>query len=320
MISFSRATPTHGLSARSWTFLTTQEQMLVSPRWIVTAKVLSHNGTRFGYFHKQLNVFMFDCIKEVITLSSYPFQFHIDQLAARNSLISRGQKYCSLVGIQNCAYDDEAIMVDKQRIISLSERAINYYPEEDIQIGGRIILDCKTFIEECTADEIRIVEVKMTESSRFTDEDFMLCHYTMMGFSLGEKVWCRFYVDIIQDVTFDDGAFDALLLPTRQKRLIRALAKSHTSGADGFDDLIRGKGQGCIFLLHGEPGIGKTFTAESIADDIKRFLGVGMGRGERGCWCVIWCCRMMRIMRPRSEQARAHYIGNLRALLTWLAT
>ena len=28
-------------------------------------------------------------------------------------------------------------------------------------------------------------------------------------------------------------------------------------------DLIRGKGQGLIFLLHGRPGVGKTFTAGS---------------------------------------------------------
>ncbi|KAI0593797.1 hypothetical protein F4775DRAFT_596863 [Biscogniauxia sp. FL1348] len=251
------------------------------PRWIVTAKALSHNGTHFGYVHKQLNVLAFEGIKEVNTLSSYPFQFHIDQTTVRKSLISRGQKYCSLVGVQHCAYDGEAIMVDKQRTVSLSGRASNSYPEDNIQIGGRIMLDCKMFIQERTESEIKIAEAKVTDQSYFTDEDFMLCHYIMMGFSLSEKVWCRFYVDFIHEVVFDDGAFDALLLPTRQKRLIRALTKSHTSGADGFDDLIQGKGQGCIFLLHGEPGIGKTFTAESIADDIKRPLYVLMS-GELG--------------------------------------
>lgn len=30
-------------------------------------------------------------------------------------------------------------------------------------------------------------------------------------------------------------------------------------------DLIRGKGKGLIFLLHGAPGVGKTLTAETIA-------------------------------------------------------
>ncbi|KAF7519891.1 hypothetical protein G7054_g12948 [Neopestalotiopsis clavispora] len=39
-----------------------------------------------------------------------------------------------------------------------------------------------------------------------------------------------------------------------------------------FDDLIEGKGKGLIVLLHGPPGVGKTFTAESIADHTHRPL------------------------------------------------
>lgn len=33
-----------------------------------------------------------------------------------------------------------------------------------------------------------------------------------------------------------------------------------------FDDVIEGKGQGVIMLLAGEPGVGKTLTAESVAE------------------------------------------------------
>ncbi|KAF2801840.1 P-loop containing nucleoside triphosphate hydrolase protein [Mytilinidion resinicola] len=33
---------------------------------------------------------------------------------------------------------------------------------------------------------------------------------------------------------------------------------------DGFDDVVRGKGQGLIILLHGAPGLGKTMTAGRI--------------------------------------------------------
>ncbi|KAI5920429.1 hypothetical protein F4810DRAFT_437474 [Camillea tinctor] len=251
------------------------------PKWIVTAKALSHNGTQYGYIHRQLDVPAFVGIKEVDMLPSFPFRFHMDQSSVRKDLISRGQKYCSLIGIQHCAYDGEVVTVDKQRTVSISGRAINSFPEERVQLRGRIILDHKTFIDERTENEVKIVEAKLTEPSKFTSEDYMMCHCIMMGFSLSEKLWCRFYVDFIHDVVFDDGAFDALLLPSGQKRLIRALTKSHTSGADGFDDLIQGKGQGCIFLLHGEPGIGKTFTAESIADDIKCPLYVLMS-GELG--------------------------------------
>ncbi|KAI1495836.1 hypothetical protein F5X99DRAFT_102437 [Biscogniauxia marginata] len=250
-------------------------------KWAVTAKALSHDGSHYGYIHRCLEIVAFDGIREVNTLSSYPVKFHLDQYALRKYLVYRGKKYCSLTGVQHRAYDGEAVMVDKVRTVAYSGRVNTSYPSETIQLGGRIILDCKLFIEERTESGIKIAEVKLTEPSSFTEDDYMLCHYAMMGFSLTEKLWCCFFVDFIDDVVFDDGAFDALLLPARHKRLVRALTKRHTSGTDGFDDLIRGKGHGCIFLLHGEPGIGKTFTAESIADEIQRPLYVLMS-GELG--------------------------------------
>ena len=37
-------------------------------------------------------------------------------------------------------------------------------------------------------------------------------------------------------------------------------------------DLVRGKGKGLIILLHGAPGVGKTSTAECVADHTKRPL------------------------------------------------
>jgi hypothetical protein len=143
------------------------------------------------------------------------------------------------------------------------------------------MLDAKAFVDERNETDIKFSEVKDGETLDLTDEDFMMFHFAMPGFSLSEKRWCWFYVDSITDIVFDDGAFDALLLPAKQKRLIRALTTKHTSGKDSFDDLIHGKGKGCIFLLHGEPGIGKTFTAEGIADDIRRPLYVMMS-GELG--------------------------------------
>ncbi|KAH7131172.1 P-loop containing nucleoside triphosphate hydrolase protein [Dactylonectria macrodidyma] len=36
--------------------------------------------------------------------------------------------------------------------------------------------------------------------------------------------------------------------------------------SDGFRDLVQGKGRGINFLLYGPPGVGKTLTAETIAE------------------------------------------------------
>ena len=75
--------------------------------------------------------------------------------------------------------------------------------------------------------------------------------------------------------------FNDLQLPIGHKRTIRSLVKSHFAGRNAdlddieaaYDaDLVRGKGKGLIILLHGAPGVGKTSTAEAVADAFGKLL------------------------------------------------
>jgi AAA+ superfamily predicted ATPase len=50
---------------------------------------------------------------------------------------------------------------------------------------------------------------------------------------------------------------------------------------ESFDDVIAGKGKGIIMLLSGAPGIGKTLTAESVAENMKAPLYM-MSAGDLG--------------------------------------
>lgn len=76
------------------------------------------------------------------------------------------------------------------------------------------------------------------------------------------------------------AGFDDLVIDQRYRDLLVALVDSHASGLQREEektkqgsrgnkrtqiDLVRGKGQGLIILLHGPPGSGKTSTAETIA-------------------------------------------------------
>lgn len=63
--------------------------------------------------------------------------------------------------------------------------------------------------------------------------------------------------------------------------MILAFVKSHLSSVDDFDDVIKGKGQGFIMLLCGDPGVGKTLTAESVAEEMRQPL-YAMTAGELG--------------------------------------
>ena len=114
-----------------------------------------------------------------------------------------------------------------------------------------------------------------------TDQDFLLCDYKIPGFSLSDKRWCLFPVEMIDEVEFNSDAFDTLLLPPNRKMLVKSLVENHGTMHNSFDDMIKGKGKGLVFVLHGEPGVGKTFTAECIADHAKRPLYV-MSSGELG--------------------------------------
>ena len=82
----------------------------------------------------------------------------------------------------------------------------------------------------------------------------------------------------ITDIDFRTEAYDQLVMDPEKKAMIRALVEDNSSG---FSDIISGKGGGCIFLLHGEPGVGKTLTAEAIAELLHRPL-YSVSVGELG--------------------------------------
>ncbi len=63
------------------------------------------------------------------------------------------------------------------------------------------------------------------------------------------------------------------MIPQDQKDVVRALVESHSySASRNIDDVIQGKGQGLVAVLHGPPGTGKTLTAEGIAELLKKPL------------------------------------------------
>jgi SpoVK/Ycf46/Vps4 family AAA+-type ATPase len=71
----------------------------------------------------------------------------------------------------------------------------------------------------------------------------------------------------IKDVSWDKAAFKKLVMNEEKKELLEALVVAQTSrNQSRVPDVIEGKGNGLILLLHGPPGTGKTLTAESVAE------------------------------------------------------
>jgi hypothetical protein len=129
------------------------------------------------------------------------------------------------------------------------------------------MVDAKTFYLARPSHEIylesskRIIRTENDDHLRLEDDDYIICCYMIPGFSLFDKRWCLFQVDLIKDVEYNTDAFGALMLEEEQKQMILSLVTVHTDERLLFDDVIKGKGRGMVFLLHGVPGVGKTLTA-----------------------------------------------------------
>ena len=98
------------------------------------------------------------------------------------------------------------------------------------------------------------------------DDQFeLLLPLKIKGYNLRRKKWFDLMADRIFDVTWNKEAFQNLVIDRKARDLIMALVSNQLAAEKGTD-LIMGKGNGLILLLHGGPGTGKTLSAESVAE------------------------------------------------------
>ena len=116
---------------------------------------------------------------------------------------------------------------------------------------------------------------------QLTETQLLLCGSTLRGYSFKNKKWLTFFIDCVRDIVFNDKAFSSLVLPHDHKELILALSESQVKNKGIFDDVIQGKGKGMVMLLSGPPGVGKTLTAESVAERMRAPLYM-MSAGDLG--------------------------------------
>jgi SpoVK/Ycf46/Vps4 family AAA+-type ATPase len=132
------------------------------------------------------------------------------------------------------------------------------------------MLDFKTYQLVNDKSSIRSVG-RQYISQAFSDEELpeaphiYLFPVKIIGYKLRTKSWLNLDVDRISEVVWNKQAFEHLVVETGTKELVQALVTNQIV-AEKSTDLIQNKGNGLIMLLHGGPGTGKTFTAESVAE------------------------------------------------------
>ncbi|PMD33611.1 hypothetical protein L207DRAFT_517670 [Hyaloscypha variabilis F] len=115
---------------------------------------------------------------------------------------------------------------------------------------------------------------RLTTSEYLSECDLPLLPSRVFGYVLRDRKFVQLDVYGLRPVKESSDGFDCLKINRRYKDLIKALVEDHfmkktSDRQDGVTrtslDWIKGKGKGLFILLHGVPGVGKTATAEAVA-------------------------------------------------------
>lgn len=105
-------------------------------------------------------------------------------------------------------------------------------------------------------------------------EDKGLIACRVFGYVFQDRKFAQMDIQHMAPSSGSRDALDSLRIPKEKKDLIMRSVQGHLlqkanerrhGQARGSQDFIRGKGAGLFILLHGVPGVGKTATAEAIA-------------------------------------------------------
>jgi len=207
-------------------------------------------------------------LRKIRLLSAQPLD---DTSDLKTQLQSRGESFVKLKGRHYLEYHDSLY---QRRNFGLESRILKF------TAIGRAMVDCSSYQKMNPMsympdpdDEDKIDEV--------LSEELHFCAPTVFGYSFVTKMWGRLLADKFSEIVWNIAAFEHLVLPQETKILIKSLVDADRSKTDIIKDVITGKGGGCIVILHGRPGTGKTLTAEAIAEERQKPLMV-ISVGELG--------------------------------------
>ncbi|KAF1954563.1 P-loop containing nucleoside triphosphate hydrolase protein [Byssothecium circinans] len=243
---------------------------------MMDCRLISHDGVVLGWLGDVIKIEEFEGAKKVQELKCFPFSRHAkqDEISAR--LLERGKRFTELSSAAFCDYKGQTIGENTRIIIN------GRYKPILVHVSGRIMLDPVTFYQQNTASDLLMYDVvRKVDTSSMTDEDFLFCDHKVPGFSFRQKLWCLLAVSNTSPIVWNEDAFSKLVLEPKRRALIHTLVKSHRNANDTFDDVVSGKGRGLVGLLSGNPGVGKTLTAEVVAEVTKRPLYM-LSAGELG--------------------------------------
>ncbi|KAH0557005.1 hypothetical protein GP486_005209 [Trichoglossum hirsutum] len=322
------------LSAAKLRALKLVEEHGMNSYWKFTIDQLDWNGSNCGFASTSAYILEFVEPRSVTKLDILPFNMDPHREGIQKQLLARGQKFAALRGchVKTCIGTKYVVRGTKEKEIreTVSGRVVidayAFYKCQNKEVpklsqnaaGGSPAKTINKSAEASGGHDPGEKE-RHEELHPLTDIECITAVSRVKGFDLKSKEWCEFNVDDIQEPEWNDSAYDNLVLPQREKDLIIAFADRTRRNKRAFDDFIKHKGQaalafnhpnlhskltnigqGIIILLYGPPGVGKTLTAESVAEKSRSplyvlsagDLGTDAEKVEAGLNRALECCHL----------------------------
>ena len=114
------------------------------------------------------------------------------------------------------------------------------------------------------------IKTYSSDEGKDIDQEILLIPFIPI-FNLGcGKRWGLASYKDLHPIEFKENFFDEIVIDDDKKMIIKTLIENYDYKIN--NNVVEGKGQNLIFLLHGPPGVGKTLTAEAAADHLKKPL------------------------------------------------
>lgn len=284
------------------------------PSLRLDVEYIDYDGEDFGMRNANLYVPQFKGAAPVTALNAYPLARHPNAVEISKGLIERGKKWEEInekgqafmdykgvarkAGPIPCKYNIESrVMIDTatfHRIEANAAFSVSALPLTDAQKAKATLLQNDPDVLAVTNGN---KDLLLVDREPLSDEQRLMATPTMRGFAFTEKIFLDFFVDALSPIEWNTSCFEQLVLPTSSKELVQALVAEHTqrNTSKHFDDIVKNKGLGLILVLHGPPGVGKTLTAECVAEFSKRPLYI-VSSGDLGTTSQVLDAKLSRIL------------------------
>ncbi|KIW97685.1 uncharacterized protein Z519_01269 [Cladophialophora bantiana CBS 173.52] len=218
--------------------------------------------------------------RKVTSLPIYPLRYE-DQ-ATREPLLmklqARGRKWADLISKPPTCfeYSGHAISEDEdgrltQNLTHLEGRII--LDQKDTMSISGLIEDIEFHNSSGEVDEKLNDSWNTSQASKLSSpEHFQLCPPQISCYHVSSGKRYVVSVTNLQPARWSETAINQLILDNDKKDMLTSIVSNQNNNQIKSGDIIENKGRGLTIVLHGPSGVGKTLTAECIAEHAKRPL------------------------------------------------